>query len=392
MKLRRLFFALLALPLAFVACEPEPAPEKNDPEKYFELAITSELALEFEAEGGEGIITYELVEKTRTTPVPMPEVEATCEADWVSDIAVAEDIIFNVAANEGEARNTKVVVSCGEQKFEVAVSQEAKAVEPEPEPEPEPDPKPEYVMEVELAAAARIPSAELDIPSNMFALIFVDDAESIELGVVLVGAEEDTVLKAGIYNSESETLLAEASALYIYETDAEYTFDSGVVTVSLEGEVYTLNIELKDADGKLYHFTYEGAVMDMEPTDAPEPQAFVPVKVEAYRTSSWDLGNFELDLYIDDESYHSLDMQDNINPNENYLSAGQYTMDNGGVTSWSNFLWNVETGEGAYVTDADITITHNDDGTTTIKGFIESEYGDHLDIDWTGVVEGFTLD
>jgi hypothetical protein len=67
-------------------------------------------------------------------------------------------------------------------------------------------------------------------------------------------------------------------------------------------------------------------------------------------------------------------------------------MDNGGVTSWSNFLWNVETGEGAYVTDADITITHNDDGTTTIKGFIESEYGDHLDIDWTGVVEGFTLD
>jgi hypothetical protein len=82
-------------------------------------------------------------------------------------------------------------------------------------------------------------------------------------------------------------------------------------------------------------------------------------------------------------------MQDNINPNEDYLSEGVYSMDNGGVTSWSNFVWDIETGEGAYVTDAEITITHYEDGTTNLKGFFESEYGDHLDIDWTGVVAGF---
>lgn len=386
MKLRRLFFALLALPLAFAACEPEPTPTpepepRPEPDKTTVLTLTSEDTLDFTAEGGQGVIQYELVEETRNESVPM--VEATCDADWVTDITVAEDITFNVAANEGEARATKVVVTYGNQMFEVVVNQAAKAAEP--------DPKPEYEMDVTLAAAMRIPSAELDMPNNIFALVFVDDAESLELGVVLAGAADDTVLKAGNYNTESETLYADESALYLYDTDTEYAFASGSVAVSLDDDSYAFDIELTDADGKLYHFTYEGVVLDMEPTDAPEPEVFAPVKVEAYRSASWKLGNFELDLYINDEVYHSLDMQDYFNPNENYLSEGVYTMDNGSVTSWSNFVWDVETGEGAYVVDAEITIAHNADGTTTITGFFESEYGNHLDINWTGIVEGFSF-
>lgn len=390
MKLRRLFFALLALPLAFAACEPEPTPTPGpepepgpEPDKTTVLTLTSEDTLDFTAEGGQGVIEYELVVETRNTPVLMPMVEATCEVDWVTDIAIAEDITFNVAANEGEARATKVVVTYGNQMFEVAVNQAAKAAEPYP--------KPEYEMDVRLAAAMRIPSAELDMPNNIFALVFVDDAESLELGVVLAGAADDTLLKAGNYNSESETLYADESALYLYDTDTEYAFASGFVAVSLDDDSYAFDIELTDADGKLYHFTYEGVVLDMEPTDAPEPEVFAPVKVEAYRSASWKLGNFELDLYINDEVYHSLDMQDYFNPNENYLSEGVYTMDNGGVTSWSNFVWDIETGEGAYVVDAEITIAHNADGTTSIKGFFESEYGNHLNIDWTGIVEGFSF-
>ena len=62
MKLRRLFFALLALPLAFVACtEPDEPVVEN---KEYNLNVTSELVLSFEAEGGQGVITYELVEET----------------------------------------------------------------------------------------------------------------------------------------------------------------------------------------------------------------------------------------------------------------------------------------------------------------------------------------
>ncbi len=390
MKLRRLFFALLTLPLAFAACEHEPIPTPEpEPNMTTVLTLTSEDTLDFTAEGGQGVIEYELVEETRNKPVPMPMVEATCEIDWVTDIAVAEDITFNVASNEGEARATKVVVTYGNQAFEVVVNQAAKAAEP--------DPKPVYVMDVQLAGAFREPSAEFDKPENYFALSFANDAETIVLGIGLVGAEGDTILKAGNYSSEDSTFDLDLCEVRVWETDTEedeFIYDGfvkGDVVVELAEEVYSFDITLKDAEDKFYHFTYEGVVMDMEPADKPEPQEFNPVKVEAYRADSWDLGNFELDLYIDDNNYHALDMQDLVNPNDKYLSEGNYTIANGGITSWSNFLWNIETGEGAYVVDAEIALSHNDDGTSTIVGFFESEYGDHLDIDWTGVVTGFVF-
>lgn len=130
MKLRRLFFALLALPLAFAACEPvEPGVEN----KEYNINLTSENVLNFEAEGGQGVITYNLIEVTRNSVAPQPEVEATCAAEWITDITVAETITFNVAANEGEARETKIVVSYDEQEIEVAIKQAAKIVEPKPE-------------------------------------------------------------------------------------------------------------------------------------------------------------------------------------------------------------------------------------------------------------------
>ena len=256
---------------------------------------------------------------------------------------------------------------------------------PEPQPEPQPDPQPEYVLDIELAAAMRYPSEELEIAENAFALMFVDDAENHALQILITGAEGEVILQAGEYDIED-------SLLEIVESETELEFEAGKAVVALAEEVYTFDITLTNENGA-YHFTYEGVVVGMEPSDNPnpEPQEFNPVKVKAYRADSWDLGNFELDLYIDEENYHSLDMQDLTNPNSKYLSEGQYTMGNGGVTSWSNFLWNIETGEGAYVVDADITLAHNEDGTTTITGFFESEYGDHLTLNWTGVVDGFNF-
>ena len=259
--------------------------------------------------------------------------------------------------------------------------------EPQPEPQPQPDPQPEYVLDIELAAAMRYPSEELEIAENAFALMFVDDAENHALQILITGAEGEVILQAGEYDIED-------SLLEIVESETELEFEAGKAVVALAEEVYTFDITLTNENGA-YHFTYEGVVVGMEPSDnpnpEPEPQEFNPVKVEAYRADGWDLGNFELDLYIDETNYHSLDMQDLTNPNSKYLSEGQYTMGNGGVTSWSNFLWNIETGEGAYVVDADITLAHNEDGTTTITGFFESEYGDHLTLNWTGVVDGFNF-
>ncbi len=131
MKLKNLFYLLLAAPLAFAACnetvEPEPQP-KPEPEPEVEeptLTLTSDETLSFEAAGGEGVITYTLENAVEGT-----ELTAACEADWVTDVTVGETVTFVVAENEAEeARETKVVVAYGELSFEVAVKQAAKQAE-----------------------------------------------------------------------------------------------------------------------------------------------------------------------------------------------------------------------------------------------------------------------
>ena len=131
--MKKLFYLLLALPLVFAACEPD-TPEQ-EVEKEAVLTLTSEAEMNFEAEGGEGVITFtaEWKDVTRNSPVPAPEVEATCEAQWVEDLTVAENITFTVLANEADARETKVVVTYGDKSFEVAVKQAAKQND-QPEP------------------------------------------------------------------------------------------------------------------------------------------------------------------------------------------------------------------------------------------------------------------
>lgn len=381
MRIKHLLSLLLALPLFFVACEPDkPVDPTPDKEYAAELTLTSAAEMNFGAEGGEGVITYtaKMVEVTREAPEA--QVEATCEADWVTDLTVADNITFTVAANEAEARETKVVVTYSDKSFEVAVKQAAKGEEPEPE----------YAMDVKFAAALRNDSSEFALSDSHFVLTFVDDAENIELSLFLVGAEGETVLAAGDYSSNSENLLIDKSRVYIWEPAAVHYFTEGVASVAVDGDIYTFDIEFADEDALLYHFTYEGTVLDMVPAEKPAPQAFNPVKVVAYSEPHWVLGNFELDLYIDENNYHSLDMQDNVNPNDKYLSAGTYTYPET-ISDWSNFVHNIETGEGAYFAAAEIELVHNEDGTSTIKGYFESEYGQRLNIDWTGVIEGFNF-
>ena len=325
--------------------------------------------MSFEANGGNGIITY-----TLTNPTEGVELTANCEADWVSNLTVGDNVTFVVAANEGNARETTIAVAYDTLSFNVTVKQAAKVEEPN------------YEVDMILAAAARIPSEELGIAEHEFALLFVDDSENVELGFIVTGSEGDNVLQSGTYNAIAE------AAMYLYDQDAEYLFTEGEVVVEVDEEIYSFDILLVDESDKLYHFTYTGTVIDMDSTGGVEQEEFEPVRVCSYREGGWERGNFELQLYINDTQYHSLDMMDKIAPNDNYLSAGEYSYADGTITSWSNFIANVATGEGAYLAAAEITLTHNEDGTSSIVGYIESEYGVRLNIDWQGVVDGFTFD
>ena len=378
MRIKHLLYLLLALPLAFAACN-ETEDLTPTPEKEAQLTLTSAAEMNFDAAGGEGVITYtaELVDVTRQADGDAPKVSVACEANWVElGNPDFESVSFTVAANEAEARETKIVVNYAVKSIEVVVKQKAKQ-----------ETGKEYVMDAELASATRIASDELDLPNDHFAIVFVDNDESVSVGVVLKGSEGDTLLQAGDYTSEAENLIG--GSIFVYETEDEYEFTQGNVKVGLEGTTYTFDIELVYEDGGLYHFTYEGEVADMELPQAPQVEAFEPVRVDSFRDDSWETGNFEIGLWINSTLYHSLDMLDTINPNNKHLSAGHYSKAEGTITKWSNFIANVNTGEGAYVAAAEIDLTHYEDGTTNIKGYIESEYGQRIELDWTGVVEGF---
>ena len=125
MKLRNLFFALLALPLAFVACEPEPTPEPEPQPEQIVLILTSDDVMNFSAAGGTGEITYAMDLKGQDL-----QLSATSEAEWISDITVDTNITFTVAANDGAAREDKIVATAGTKSFEVTVKQAAKMAVP----------------------------------------------------------------------------------------------------------------------------------------------------------------------------------------------------------------------------------------------------------------------
>ena len=378
-------FAVIAVAaLAFVACEPnnvpvppsdKPIPEEPKTETYLEL--TSPDVMEFAAEGGLGEITWQ--EKEREVSRTDPYVgTVTTEAEWITLEQTTTgygSTSFVVAANEGEAREAVINIEYKEQKLAVTVKQAAAGAAP--------------VEATELAAAARIPSEELGLENNVFVLAFSDDAESLELGIVLVGEEGTEVLAAGTYNVDNEGLVADECALQIYSDEGleEYFFEDGEVVVAVNGENYTLDIDLVSSEGEEFLFTYSGVVIDMVPESKPaEPVAFTPTAVKA---ELYEAGNFFLQLYIDGVNYHELDMYDVVEPNEYYLSAGVYSYAAETIGSWSTF--NCGNDQTCALEDAELTLAHNADNTSTITGYIKSEQGDHITIDWTGVIEGMNL-
>ncbi len=239
---------LLALPLAFAACEETPSEVEKPVEKDPVLTLTSNAVLNFEAEGGEAEITY-----TLENPVEGTEVTATCEANWVKAVA-ADKVRVTVEANEGEAREAKVVVAYGDLNFEVTVKQAAKADAPAKE----------YLYNEVLAFGERVPLADYGFPDNYYLIGFYNESGEILLGVVIVGAEGEEILQAGTYTAANGGLMMEGFELYIGETE-EYFFEGGDGTIVVGGDIdgYTFDIELTDADAQNFHFTFEGTITGM---------------------------------------------------------------------------------------------------------------------------------
>lgn len=99
--MKKLFYLLLALPLALISCE---TPDDGTTPGDVTFKLTSETTVNFAAEGGEGAITYTL-EGAEENALPT----ATTEAEWITIETIAENIAFSVAANESEADRSGVI-------------------------------------------------------------------------------------------------------------------------------------------------------------------------------------------------------------------------------------------------------------------------------------------
>lgn len=111
--MKRVFSLLLIAGMTLgIACSPE-----EELEPIFKL--TSPAVVQFEAEGGQGEISYSLENPTDGT-----KVTATTEADWITDIAVGQSVTFTVAPNESyDERSERIAISYGEDRHFVRVTQ-----------------------------------------------------------------------------------------------------------------------------------------------------------------------------------------------------------------------------------------------------------------------------
>lgn len=280
MKIKNLFYLLLALPLAFAACTENPD-EPKPVQKETVLTLTSDAVLNFEAKGGEAEITYNL-----QNPVEGTELTVSCEADWVEAVA-GDKVRVTVAANEGDAREAKVVVAYGDLNFEVAVKQAAKADAPAKE----------YLYDEVLAYGERIPLADYGFPDNYYLIGFYNESGEILLGVVIVGADGESILQAGTYTAANGGLMMEGFELYVGETE-EYFFEGGDGTIVVGGDIdgYTFDIELTDADAQNFHFSFEGVISGMDLNgDLPTEDVNLELEVlegEYYGTEYSDTYNY----------------------------------------------------------------------------------------------------
>ena len=130
----RRFFALIALAaVTLFSCEennPQGGGNKIDP--TLKIKLTSESVMNFNAAGGEGVITYEFeyidpeAAYTRTSPAPILA-EAATAVDWINDLRSNEGytITFSVEPNNDEQeRSATIKVSYGEHSFMVMLKQQ----------------------------------------------------------------------------------------------------------------------------------------------------------------------------------------------------------------------------------------------------------------------------
>ena len=347
MKLNKLFLLLLALPLAFAACTDTP----DEVKKEAQLTLTSADTLEFSAAGGTAEISYALVNPTEGV-----ELTATADTEWVKVVA-GDKVRVTVEANNGEYREAKVTVAFGNKSFDVAVKQAAQEAKG-------------YLYDMEMAYAERYDLSEYDFPYNYYLIAFYSADGNILMGAVIVGKEGEEILSAGTYTAANGGLMMEGFELYVGENE-EYFFEGGDGTIVVGGDIYgyTFDIEIANAEGQNFHFTYEGTV------EAMNPRAGLPTEPFNITAEHFD-GNYYGTDFSTAHNYYIMLSDKGLN-DEGYACAGgnYYQIDLYSVQGSIDGDGYIHIPAGTYTFDANDTMT---------EWTVGNKYSNYSKIDVTG--------
>lgn len=293
--MKRVFLLLAVSLLAFVACE-NTTPSQI--EENAVLTLTSEQVLNFNPTGGKGTITYTLTDaKANALPT------AVSGAEWITDITVAEDITFNVAANDGaEDRSAVIVVSYGEQNFTVHIKQTF-------------DIYASWNVDVEFVATAlngEYYGTAYSADPNYFAILskngttgwsdlYVDTYYRFDIYSKTATDSNAPVLPFGTYTFD-EYSLGEGDTFGKFYSVRMETFQSGQYqeTKIEDGVIYITENKfealLKLSDGKVHHVVYEGSLA-LGYIEVPAPDYYSTL-TEDY-TFNHDNGVLRINYYGD---------------------------------------------------------------------------------------------
>ena len=405
MRIKHLFYMLLALPLAFVACK-EPAPVDQVKNATVEVVA---------GEAGTDYLKFTVTTDNADSAawLVLEANEATPMASEVLTNGEAVDV-FKTATYKAtglQADTEYKVVAAVKNSKGVALDEiTMKTVKEGEEPEKEVVEFTAKYIDIEYNGA------EDSSAYNYYVILsdkacgdgtFANGSKNylIDIYAATAATEEKGVIPNGVYTlsdtCKDGTFFKGYSGRYSHIADdgksgEELYYVDGTVTVT-DGKI---EAELEMENGTVHKVTFEGDLSwgDNGGNNEPEPDVFTPVKVVA---SLYEKGNFMVKFYIDEYIFHELDMYDTIAPNEGYLSTGKYNFANGGVgAQWSTFAYYHTSGEGENATSVsqsckfasvDLDLTINADNSVSIKGTMVSVLEHNVTIDWTGSVEGFNF-
>ena len=279
MNLRTIFHSLLVLSLFVAGCS-------NDAEILsVELSSAMESnVLKFDNDGGTGIIHYSLTNAPSGTSV-----KAKCEADWIINLTVEKDILFSVLPNDDDARSTEIIVSYEDQSFKVTIEQSAKA----------------YVYDITFTSASRTPQVGLH-PDNYIYIKMSDEATNAKFQALLLGAEDENILVAGLYNDTLSNVDSSVSKLTINGQQINFKdcFNSFVVEGDLSN--YSIVAKFTDNDDQQYRIRFNGVISGMDEYINHYPETDVSMEATAIMgvyNGRYPSNTYRYNIFLSDKGF-----------------------------------------------------------------------------------------